>query len=126
VDVVVADGAQLPELLAMRGLPRADVVVSGLPWVAVGMARTGGTLGRVASVMAPSAAFTTFAYVHALWTPPARRLRKCLVRTFEELVPGRTVWPNLPPALVYYARRPRQNLLRDGPELVVNQPEAVR
>jgi len=126
VDVVVADAARLPDLLAMRGLPRVDVVVSGLPWVAFPEARAGGTLVRVASVMAPHAAFTTFAYVHALWTPPARRLRAYLARTFEEVVPGRTVWANLPPALVYHARRPRPNLLRDGPELVVHQAEAVR
>src|SRR5262245_60864721 len=30
VDVVVADAARLPQLLAVRGLPPADVVISGL------------------------------------------------------------------------------------------------
>ena len=54
----------------------------------------------------PHGAFTTFAYLHALWSPPARRLRRELERTFQEVVPGRTVWANLPAALVYHARSP--------------------
>src|SRR5262245_45334271 len=89
VDVVVADASQLPQLLAMRGLPRADVVVSGLPWVAFTPARRVGTLAAVASVMTPHAALTTFAYVHTSWAPPARRLHAELSCRFEELVLGR-------------------------------------
>jgi phosphatidylethanolamine/phosphatidyl-N-methylethanolamine N-methyltransferase len=58
-----------------------------------------------------------------LWTPPGRRLREHLARTFEEVVAGRTVWANLPPALVYHARRP---LRHDRAELVVHQAETVR
>jgi phospholipid N-methyltransferase len=128
VDVVVADAVRLPELLALRGLPCADVVVSGLPWAAFGLRQTGATLTNVAAVMAPHAAFSTFAYVHALWMPPARRLRAGLVAVFEEVVASRTVWPNLPPALVYHARRPRQRLevwRGDRPEVAVDQPEPV-
>src|SRR5262245_32197860 len=64
VDVVVADAARLPQLLATRGLPLVDVVVSGLPWVAFAPGRAAGTLAAVASVMTPQAALTTFAYVH--------------------------------------------------------------
>jgi phosphatidylethanolamine/phosphatidyl-N-methylethanolamine N-methyltransferase len=58
-------------------------------------------------VLSPVGAFTTFAYVHAVWAPPARRLRSTLRASFEEVVAGRTVWRNVPPALVYHARRPR-------------------
>lgn len=129
VDVVVAEAAQLPGLLAVRGLGRADIVVSGLPWAAFRPARSGTTLAAVASVMAPQAAFTTFAYVHARWTPPARRLHRSLAQTFEELVVGRTVWRNLPPALVYHARRPRQPSTGDRvdrPKIAVDQAEAMR
>jgi phosphatidylethanolamine/phosphatidyl-N-methylethanolamine N-methyltransferase len=106
VDVVVADAAGLPDLLAARGLPAADVVVSGLPWAALSPHRAAGVLGAVASSLAVDGAFTTFAYVHTRWAPPARRLRQALERTFEEVVLGRTVWANLPAALVYHARRP--------------------
>jgi phospholipid N-methyltransferase len=129
VDVAVADAVRLPELVALRGLTRVDVVVSGLPWAAFGPAQAGATLTNVASVMGPHAAFSTFAYVHALWSPPARRLQAGLEAVFEEVVPSRTVWANLPPALVYHARRPRQRLPQrrgDRPELAVDEPEPVR
>jgi phospholipid N-methyltransferase len=106
VDVVVDDAARLPDLLKARGIPAADVVVSGLPWAALSPPRAAGVMAAVADALATDGAFTTFAYVHALWMPPARRLRRTLERTFEEVVPGRTVWANLPAALVYHARRP--------------------
>ena len=123
VEVIEGDAARLPEILADRGLERADVIVSGLPWTVFPAARAARTLAAVASVMAPHAAFTTFGYLHALWTPPAQRLRENLARTFEEVVAGRTVWANLPPALVYHARRP---LPLDRSEVVVHQTQAVR
>jgi phosphatidylethanolamine/phosphatidyl-N-methylethanolamine N-methyltransferase len=127
VDVVVADAARLPELLALRGLPPADVVVSGLPWVAFTPRTAGTTLAAIASAMMPQAAFTTFAYVHACWASPARRIRAELARTFEELVVGRTVWANLPPAFVYHARRPRAvaSAAAHRPELVVHEAQPV-
>ena len=129
VDVVVADAVELPRLLAVRGLPAADVVVSGLPWVAFAPGRAAGTLAAVASVMTPQAALTTFAYVHTRWAPPARRLHAELDGTFEELVLGRTVWANLPPAFVYHARRPRResstHARLDRSEAIVDQAEPV-
>jgi phospholipid N-methyltransferase len=129
VDVVIADAARLPELLASRGLPAADVVVSGLPWVAFSPARSVRLLAAVASAMTAQAALTTFAYAHTRWAPPARRLRTELARTFEELVLGRTVWANLPPAFVYHARRPRRpESFRAGherAEVVIDEAEPV-
>ena len=38
---------------------------------------------------------------------PARRFRALLAERFEEVVPGRMVVQNLPPAFVYYTRRPK-------------------
>lgn len=125
VDVVIADAARLPQLLALRGLPPADVVVSGLPWVAFAPSRAVCTLAAIASAMAPQAALTTFAYIHTRWAPPARRLHADLARTFEELVVGRTVWRNLPPALVYHARRPLSKARIHRPEVPVDQAEPV-
>ena len=106
LDVVVGDAATLPDVLARRGIAAADVVVSGLSWAAFSPTRTHNVLTAVAASLVPHGAFTTFAYLHALWSPPARRLRRELERTFQEVVPGRTVWANLPAALVYHARSP--------------------
>ncbi|MFG3558177.1 class I SAM-dependent methyltransferase [Micromonospora sp. NPDC047557] len=106
VEVVLADAAVLGDLLVARSLPYADVVVSGLPWAAFSGQRQRAVLDAVTGVLGPGGVFTTFAYRHALCSPPARRFRRLLDRTFEEVTVGRTVWANLPPALVYHCRRP--------------------
>jgi phosphatidylethanolamine/phosphatidyl-N-methylethanolamine N-methyltransferase len=106
VEVITADAGTLPKLLAERGLAGADVIVSGLPWAAFSPERQRDLLSAAVEALAPGGAFTTFAYVHVRWAAPARRLRHTLDTLFDEVVPGRTVWANLPPALVYYCRRP--------------------
>ncbi|TDC94645.1 methyltransferase domain-containing protein [Nonomuraea deserti] len=107
VDVAHADAARLGELLRERGLRQADVVVSGLPWAAFPEETQRDLLRAVTSAMSPVAAFTTFSYVHAIPLSSARRFRALLAERFEEVVPGRTVWRNPPPAFVFHARRPR-------------------
>jgi phospholipid N-methyltransferase len=106
-DVVLADAVSLPELLAERGLSSADVVVSGLPWAAFSSELQRRLLNAIVRSMAPTGAFTTFAYLHALPLATARRFRRLLESVFEEVVCSRTVWRNIPPAFVYHARRPR-------------------
>lgn len=106
VDVVVGDAATIGGVLADRGFRRADVVVSGLPWALFPPGRQQRTLDAITSALAPAGTFSTFAYVHALWTPTARKLRRALCARFEEVVMERTVWANLPPATVYHCRRP--------------------
>jgi phospholipid N-methyltransferase len=109
VEVVTADAVRLGDLLAERGLHRADVIVSALPWAVFSPERQSEVLGAAVDALAPGGAFTTFAYVHARWSGPARRLHRSLEGWFDEVVTGRTVWANLPPALVYYCRRPVSN-----------------
>jgi len=106
VDVVQADATDLSTVLAQRELRQADVVVSGLPWAAFAESRQCDVLSAVVANLSPHGVFTTFAYVHARWAPPARRLLRSMRSQFDEVVISRTVWANLPPALVYYCRRP--------------------
>jgi phospholipid N-methyltransferase len=106
VEVLSGDAARLGDLLAERGLVRADVIVSGLPWAAFPPDRQRAVLGAAVGALAADGAFTTFAYVHFRWSAPARRFRRSLEDWFDEVVPGRTIWSNVPPALVYYCRRP--------------------
>ena len=108
VEAVTADARRIGTVLGERGLRHADVVVSGLPWAAFGRDMQNETIAAVADALTPDGAFTTFAYLHALWSSPARLFRRLLHERFEEVIPGRTVWGNLPPALVYHCRRPRQ------------------
>ncbi|MET0426061.1 MAG: methyltransferase domain-containing protein [Actinoplanes sp.] len=103
LDVVTADARDLASVIDRR----ADVVISGLPWAAFRQQQQREILDAVTGILTPDGAFTTFAYVHARWTPPARRFHRELTERFEEVVLGRTVWANVPPALVYHCRRPR-------------------
>ncbi|MEU7837027.1 MULTISPECIES: SAM-dependent methyltransferase [unclassified Nonomuraea] len=107
VDVANDDATELRRLLGERGLRQADVVVSGLPWAAFPEDLQRGLLGAVASTLSPAGAFTTFSYIHAVPLNSARRFRALLAERFEEVVRGRTVWRNAPPAFVFHARRPR-------------------
>jgi phosphatidylethanolamine/phosphatidyl-N-methylethanolamine N-methyltransferase len=114
VEVVHADAADLAAVLAQRGLRQADVVVCGLPWAAFPENQQRDVLSSVVATLSPHGVFTTFAYVHARWAPPARRLLRSMRSRFDEVVIGRTVWANLPPALVYYCRRPAQADVHDA------------
>jgi len=107
VEVVTGDATATDRLLTARGVPAADVVISGLPWVAFPKDVQVATLDAVHSSLHPAGAFTTFGYVLTRQTPAARRFRQLLHERFEEVVTGRTVLANLPPAFVYHARRPR-------------------
>jgi phospholipid N-methyltransferase len=109
VDVVNADATDLGAVLQERGLSQIDVVVSGLPWAAFADAHQRDVLSAVVTALPPDGVFTTFAYVHARWAPPARRLLHSLRERFDEVVISRTVWANFPPALVYYCRRPNMS-----------------
>ncbi|WP_406462934.1 methyltransferase domain-containing protein [Streptomyces sp. NBC_01622] len=90
------------ELAATVGEP-ADAVVSGLPWTVMPREQRGHILDAVAEVLTPGGRFTTFAYLHASWTPPARHFTAELTRRFSELERSTVVWPNLPPAFVHRA-----------------------
>ncbi|MFF1682293.1 class I SAM-dependent methyltransferase [Streptomyces sp. NPDC058256] len=107
LDAVTADARDVCTVLAERGLGQADAIVSGLPWASFRHERQRELLDAVVDALLPQGAFTTFAYVHARRFIPARRLRRSLADRFEEVVLGRTVWANLPPALVYHCRRPQ-------------------
>ncbi|MFY1672998.1 class I SAM-dependent methyltransferase [Plantactinospora sp. WMMB334] len=114
VDVLQADASTLAGLLAERNLPPAEVIVSGLPWAVFGADRQRAILASVVAALADHGVFTTFAYQHARWSPPARRLHRNLRDLFEEVVVGSTVWANLPPAVVYHCRRPVRQLAGAG------------
>lgn len=112
VAVAMADARDLGDVLVQRGHDRADVIVSGLPWAAFAPGYQDDLLDAVVDNLAPDGAFTTFAYIHTRWAPPARRLRRALQARFEEVVTSRATWANVPPAFVYYCRRPHQPTAR--------------
>ncbi|WP_232665399.1 class I SAM-dependent methyltransferase [Pseudonocardia sp. TRM90224] len=108
VDVVLGDVRDLATILADRGVTSVDAVVSGLPWVAYVPSPGGRPLHTVITdVLAPTGVFTQFAYTWTRWAPPARRQLADLRAHFADVVISRPVWRNLPPAVVYEARKPQ-------------------
>ncbi|WP_027928465.1 class I SAM-dependent methyltransferase [Amycolatopsis benzoatilytica] len=92
-----------------------DVVVSGLPWTAMPAARQTAALNALCAVLSPQGRFTTFAYAHTAWAPPARRFARLLRSRFSVVERTSVVWRNLPPAYVYRAALPvRSGLDRYG------------
>lgn len=104
LEVVQGDAIGLQKLLADVGVTRADAVVSGLPWTLFPATAQDGIIDQVTRVLAPRAAFTTFAYSHVVRMASQRRFRALLERSFDEVTVTPTVWRNLPPALAYQCR----------------------
>lgn len=110
VEVIQADAADLAKIMADRDVPQADVVVSGLPWVLPPERGTNTVLSAVARSLRDDGVFVQFTYALTRVSPIATQRLTHLRTKFEEVVVGRTVWGNLPPAVVYFARRPRRLL----------------
>jgi phosphatidylethanolamine/phosphatidyl-N-methylethanolamine N-methyltransferase len=108
VEVVPADVAELPALLALRGLAAADVVVSGLGWSATRPGRQDSLLPVVARALGDGGVFVQFGYTWTSWAAPARALRAELGACFAEVTTSPVVWRNLPPAVVHRAVGPRR------------------
>ncbi|WP_344415061.1 class I SAM-dependent methyltransferase [Amycolatopsis minnesotensis] len=102
--VTVVEGSA--EVLADHVDGPIDAVVSGLPWTAMPGHLQRRVLGQITSVLRAEGRFTTFAYSHTAWTPPARRFAASLRASFGVLERGPLVWPNLPPAFAYRAALP--------------------
>jgi phospholipid N-methyltransferase len=106
VQVVTADAATLPAILADHGVNCADVIISVLPWTLFGPRQQREFLTIFAAALATDGVFTAAAYSLGYWTPAACRFRRELERAFGEVLPTRTLWRHLPPAMTYVCRRP--------------------
>ncbi|MFI7702172.1 class I SAM-dependent methyltransferase [Nonomuraea sp. NPDC049480] len=104
VDVVVSDALHVRRLLDQQGWERADAIISGLPHALFSQTLQHRLMSAVRDCLAPDGTFAAFAYVHAAWSPPARRFCRLLEAVFGEVAVGKIVWANLPPAYVYTAR----------------------
>lgn len=105
--VVTADALTLPGILADNGIERADAIVSVLPFTLLPPGRQRELLGVIRGALRSDGVFTAAAYSAGYWTPTARRFRDELARGFHEVVPTRSMWENLPPAMSYICRQPR-------------------
>ena len=87
------------------GIQFVDCIISGLPWAAFPVSLQVKILDEMMRVLKPGGMFVTFAYVHGVPLPPARKFKALLPRYFTSVSKSPVVWLNLPPAFVYRCRR---------------------
>jgi phosphatidylethanolamine/phosphatidyl-N-methylethanolamine N-methyltransferase len=108
VEVLIGDAAELERLFAEHRVSAVDTVVSGLPWSLIDAHTQRAIVDAAAGSLRPGGCFTTFAYLHTFSMRRARQFRALLGEVFDEVLTTRTVWWNLPPAVTYVCRRPRE------------------
>jgi phospholipid N-methyltransferase len=104
---VFSDSAQqLPKYLRRHRVSSADIIISGLPWTNMPLGIQEEILDAVVASMHESSVFMTFGYTHVQWMPGARRFQGLLRKRFGQIERTRTIWRNVPPALVHVCRGP--------------------
>lgn len=87
------------------GMMSVDCIISGLPWAAFTTSMQVKYLDETMRVLKQGGRFVTFAYVHGMALPPARRFASLLPAYFASVEKSPVIWRNLPPAFVYRCRR---------------------
>lgn len=87
------------------GFDFVDYIVSGLPWATFPEVMQVKFLDEMMRVLKPGGDFVTFTYLHSLALPMSKRFANLLPQYFKTVSKSRTVWRNVPPALVYRCRR---------------------
>ena len=108
VDVAVGDAVQVRQILDERGVDSADVIISGLPHGVFSHTRQRRFMEAFQSSLAPDGRLVAYAYLHAVWSPPARHLHRLMDAGFAEVTIGKVHWTNFPPVFVYIARHKTQ------------------
>lgn len=97
--------SQLENMLNSKGLPKADVVVSSLPFAIFSEELQEKILKGVIKALAPGGVFTTFTYLQGAILPAGIRFKRKLKENFPEVTASSVVWGNMPPAFVYRCRK---------------------
>lgn len=99
---------QMQHYLGHHGKKSAKYIVSGIPWALLDPGIQTRIMNAVVASLEPKGVFTTFAYLHALWMPSARKFRRTLEACFANVKTSPVVWKNLPPAFVYRCSQVRK------------------
>ncbi|MEO6594213.1 MAG: phospholipid methyltransferase [Planctomycetota bacterium] len=100
-DFHLGSAADVPAILAERGLPRPTRIVSGLPFASLPAAAQDAIVdGVVHCLRGTHADFRTFQYVHAYGLRAARRFRAIMAERFDGFERIGPVVRNVPPAFV--------------------------
>jgi phospholipid N-methyltransferase len=106
VDIAAGYAQNARRIMQAYHFKAADCIVSGLPWALFDTTTQKDILAEARAALKPGGVFTTFAYIHALSFPEAKAFRCLLESSFSDVRTSRTVWNNLPPAIVYACTKP--------------------
>lgn len=104
---LLIDVTVLSDRLAELEVPKADVVLSTLPWSRFSREQHQLFLGQITRVMAQDGVFATLAYRPTRLIGRSRAFRAALRSSFGEVLVTSTLWANVPPARMYVCRRPQ-------------------
>lgn len=101
VEVHHESATDIKAICQQRGTPRLDAVISGLPWTVFSDQLQEDIIQAMLTVLEPDGVFITFAYWHGLMLKGARRFRRLLESSFDEVTASGIVWGSFPPAMFY-------------------------
>lgn len=108
LDIYEGSAEELSQALSVRGYQNADLIVSGLPWATFPDNLQKGILHATIENLNDKGVFSTFAYIHALRMPRAKKFKKQLETAFPYIEISKVVWKNLPPAIVYHCHKQKK------------------
>jgi phospholipid N-methyltransferase len=104
--MVYQDSANnVKKYLKKNGIKECDCIISGLPWYNFKAKQQEELLETIIDVLKPGGIFVTFAYIQGKFLPKGKQFRKRLNQKFSEVQTTKTVWTNVPPAVVYVAKK---------------------
>jgi phospholipid N-methyltransferase len=105
VDTYEDSAANTRMYLEKYGKEEVDSVVSGLPWARFDDALQDELLGALLDVLRPGGIFATYTYYPPQMLKGGRLFRPKLRERFSEFTISPIVFKNVPPAVVYKARK---------------------
>jgi phosphatidylethanolamine/phosphatidyl-N-methylethanolamine N-methyltransferase len=82
-----------------------DTVISGLPWASFNTSLQKEILESITTSLSSQGEFLTFTYLHSLALPSGKRFQELLKKNFTSVTKTKTIWKNIPPALVYHCKK---------------------
>ena len=104
-EVVEGFAQDLPQLMAEWGHPKADRIVSSLPFGIWNEEIQDEVMAAVLSCLKSDGRMVTFTYLHSQVLPAAVRFKKKLQSSFVDIRKSKPILANVPPAFVYICDR---------------------
>ncbi|MSR38289.1 MAG: phospholipid methyltransferase [Planctomycetes bacterium] len=100
MDFHLGNAADIAQILAARGLPKPQRILSGLPFASLPAKVQDAVVDGIVECLGEGGDFRTFQYMHAFGMKSARRFRALMAERFANYERIGPVIRNLPPAFV--------------------------